>query len=145
MTQVEVVKKICKERSISIHKLEMDCGFANGYISQLKKGVFPTERAIIIAQYLDIPIDYLLGKTTDSFVKINNDPFNGATGFLLINREARESAPKGQDSAAVDFLRNQNVVKLSDEAIGIAEQYSASAPEVQEMIRMLLKYSEHQS
>ena len=51
----------------------------------------------------------------------------------------------GEEHKAVEFLRNQNVVKLSDEAIDIAEQYSASAPEVQEMIRMLLKYSEHQS
>ncbi|MBO7340999.1 MAG: helix-turn-helix transcriptional regulator [Lachnospiraceae bacterium] len=60
MTQVEKVKQICKSRKISIHKLEMDCGFANGYISQLKKGVFPTERAMLIAQYLGIPLDEIM-------------------------------------------------------------------------------------
>ena len=141
MTQVEVVKKICKERSISIHKLEMDCGFANGYISQLKKGVFPTERAIIIAQYLDIPIDYLIGKTTNSFVKIEGLPnyvFNAATGTLIPSKE-------NQDPAAVDFLRNQNTIKLSEDAIDVAAQYAIRPPEIQEMIRNLLKLSEPRS
>ena len=38
MNQVEKVKELCKERKISLHKLEMDCGFSNGYIGQLKKG-----------------------------------------------------------------------------------------------------------
>lgn len=41
MNQVEKVKELCKERKISLHKLEMDCGFSNGYIVQLKKGYFP--------------------------------------------------------------------------------------------------------
>ena len=63
MTQVERVKQICKKKKISIHKLEMDCGFANGYISQLKKGVFPADRAEIIANYLGVGLDYIMGKT----------------------------------------------------------------------------------
>lgn len=60
MNQVEEVKRICKERKISIHKLEVDCGFANGYISQLKKGVFPSDRLQKIADYLDLPINHFV-------------------------------------------------------------------------------------
>lgn len=44
MNSVENVKAICKERKIPISKLEKDLGFANGYISQLRKGVFPYDR-----------------------------------------------------------------------------------------------------
>ena len=66
MNQVEKVKSICKERKISIHKLEMECGFSNGYISQLKKGTFPTDRAILIAQYLGISLDSLISETSFS-------------------------------------------------------------------------------
>ena len=44
MNAVERVKAICKERKIPISKLESDCGFANGYIGQLRKGVFPDDR-----------------------------------------------------------------------------------------------------
>ena len=75
MTQVERVKQICKERKISMHKLEMDCGFSNGYISQLKKGVFPADRAIVIAKYLGISLEDITGQDeNDKIDEIWIDP-----------------------------------------------------------------------
>ena len=66
MNSVERVKQICKERKIPISRLEKDLGFSNGYISQLRKGVFPDNRLAIIAHYLDVTTEYLMtGKTTD--------------------------------------------------------------------------------
>ena len=62
MNSVERVKDICKERKIPISKLEKDCGFSNGYIGQLRKGVFPADRLDAIATYLGVSVDYLLGK-----------------------------------------------------------------------------------
>ena len=59
MNSVESVKAICKERKIPISKLEKDLGFANGYISQLKKGVFPSDRLRMIAEYLGVDPWYL--------------------------------------------------------------------------------------
>ena len=52
MNRVERVKEICKERKIPISKVERDLGYANGYIGQLKKGVFPADRLLDIAEYL---------------------------------------------------------------------------------------------
>lgn len=60
MNSVEKVKKLCKERKIPISKLEKDLGYANGYIGQLKKGVFPSNRLSEIAIYLSVPISYLM-------------------------------------------------------------------------------------
>lgn len=59
MNSVERVKAICKERKIAIAKLESDCGFSNGYVASLRRGVFPTNRLEIIAEYLDLPFNYL--------------------------------------------------------------------------------------
>lgn len=59
MNSVERVKAICKERKIAISKLEKDLGFSNGYIGQLRKGVFPADRLIAIADYLELSVDYL--------------------------------------------------------------------------------------
>ena len=59
MNTVEFVKTLCKERKIPISKLERDCGFANGYIGQLKKGAFPDDRLRKIAEYLELPLSYL--------------------------------------------------------------------------------------
>jgi transcriptional regulator with XRE-family HTH domain len=59
MNSVERVKAICKERKIAISKLEKDLGFSNGYISQLRKGSFPADRLMAIAEYLGLSVDYL--------------------------------------------------------------------------------------
>ena len=60
MNSVDRVKKICKERKIPISKLERELGFSNGYISQLKKGVFPSDRLIFIANYLQVSTEFLM-------------------------------------------------------------------------------------
>ena len=60
MNSVERVKATCKKRKIPISKLESDLGFSNGYIGQLRKGVFPADRLAKIANYLEVTTDYLL-------------------------------------------------------------------------------------
>ena len=61
MNAVETVKGICKERNIPISRLERECGFSNGYISKLKKGYFPIDKAEKIANYLNIDVNILIG------------------------------------------------------------------------------------
>ena len=60
MNSVDRVKKICKDRKIPISKLERELGFSNGYISQLRKGVFPADRLVLIADYLQVSTDFLM-------------------------------------------------------------------------------------
>lgn len=72
MNAVERVKNICKERKIAISKLEKDCGFANGYIGQLKKGTFPNDRLFIIAKYLDVSENFI-SNGTEELIQIDED------------------------------------------------------------------------
>ena len=60
MNTVERIKTICKERKIAISTLEKACGFANGYIGQLKKGSVPDDRLIKIADYLNVSRDFIM-------------------------------------------------------------------------------------
>ena len=60
MNSVDRVKTICKERGIAISRLEKDLGFSNGYIGQLRKGVFPADRIKLISDYLNVSMDYLM-------------------------------------------------------------------------------------
>lgn len=60
MNSVERVRAICKERKIPIYKLEKDLGFSNGYIGQLRKGVFPADRLAAIAEYLAVTPEFLM-------------------------------------------------------------------------------------
>ena len=64
MNTVERIKGICKERHIPISKLERDLGFANAYISQLRKGVVPSDRLAKIANYLGVTTQYLIDGET---------------------------------------------------------------------------------
>lgn len=61
MNSVEKVKAICKERKIPISKIEKELGFSNGYIGQLRKGTFPADRLVLIADYLNVTTEFLLG------------------------------------------------------------------------------------
>lgn len=61
MNSVERVKQLCVDRKIPISHLEKDLGFANGYIGQLRKGVFPDDRLLAIANYLNVHISDLIG------------------------------------------------------------------------------------
>lgn len=73
MNSVDRVKKICKDRRIPISKLERELGFSNGYISQLRKGVFPADRLALIADYLQISSNYLLtGEDNDGLTEKDN-------------------------------------------------------------------------
>ena len=65
MNEVEKVKNICKERNIPISQLEKDCGFCNGYVGQLKKGVFPSDRLMRIAKYLNLSLSDLSDAATN--------------------------------------------------------------------------------
>lgn len=66
MDSVALVKAICKQRKIPISKLERDLGYANGYIGQLRKGTFPANRIAEIAQYLSVPVEYLMNGTEEA-------------------------------------------------------------------------------
>ena len=65
MNSVEKVKEICKKRKIAISRLEKDLGYSNGYIGQLRKGAFPSDRLAQIADYLGVSIDSLMSSELD--------------------------------------------------------------------------------
>lgn len=60
MNSVERVRELCKERKIPVSRLERELGYANGYINQLRKGVFPADRLLEIANYFSVSVDFLM-------------------------------------------------------------------------------------
>lgn len=65
MCSVDRVKVLCRERGVAVSKLEKDLGFGNGYIAQLRKGVFPADRLKKIADYFGVTFDWLLSGGSD--------------------------------------------------------------------------------
>lgn len=63
-TSSEIVMDLCRERNIPVSKLEKDLGFSNAYIASLRKGTFPADRAVKIAEYFHVDLSYILGSET---------------------------------------------------------------------------------
>nr|DAZ63629.1 MAG TPA: repressor protein [Caudoviricetes sp.] len=114
MNCVERVKAICKERKIPISKLESDLKFSNGYIGQLRKGVFPADRLAKIASYLEVSSDYLLtgeetkkAPTLESERKVSDDDIK----FALFGGDGEIT-----DAMYDEVKRFAQMVKLREEA-----------------------------
>lgn len=60
MNTVERVKELLKEKGISVARFERDCGFSNGYIRNIKKGLLPSDKLQLVADYLDVSVEYLI-------------------------------------------------------------------------------------
>ena len=66
MSIKEKVKELCKERSISLNKLEQEIGVASGYLSKLDNPGIKTIK--LIADYFDESVDYLIAEKEVEFI-----------------------------------------------------------------------------
>lgn len=66
MTLRDTIKSLCKDNKISVNRLEMDLGFAKGYISKLDKSVPNSAKLQKIADYFNVTLDYLMSGETDA-------------------------------------------------------------------------------
>lgn len=60
MTSVEYVRDVCKQKGITIKKIENDLGYGNGYFNPKKLKKIPFDKAADIAEYLEIDVFELL-------------------------------------------------------------------------------------
>lgn len=107
LDSVEKVKALCKERKIPISRLEKELGYANGYIGQLRKGTFPNDRLVEIANYLNVPTAYLTGegqKEKPAFPKENELTDMQQKAFDMI-KQMTDDQLKAFIAAAEAFLR----------------------------------------
>ena len=62
-----LIKNICKEKKVPISRLLADCGIRKSLIYDMEKRDFTPSVSIFekIANYLNVSVDYLLGKTDE--------------------------------------------------------------------------------
>ncbi|WP_018934497.1 helix-turn-helix domain-containing protein [Gracilibacillus lacisalsi] len=63
MTTLERIKKLCKEHSISVKILEERLDFPNNTIYQWKSRTPGLDKIQKVADYFNVSVDYLLGRT----------------------------------------------------------------------------------
>ncbi|HDR7616988.1 TPA: helix-turn-helix transcriptional regulator [Bacillus mycoides] len=67
----EKVKELCLNRGISVSKLEEELEFGQNTIYQWKKRTPSVERVQKVADYFDVSIDFLLGRTEKKYWELN--------------------------------------------------------------------------
>lgn len=60
MSIVERIKEKCKEQKTSMNAIEKQLGFGNGSIRLWDKKIPGSDKAISVANYLDVSLDWLL-------------------------------------------------------------------------------------
>src|SRR5690625_2862708 len=69
MTTLERIKDLCKERSITVPILEKRLEIPNNTIYQWKSRTPGIDRLEQVADYFNVSVDYLLGRTDDEEVE----------------------------------------------------------------------------
>lgn len=60
MTLRDTIKDLCKNKGVSVNKLESDLGFAKGYVSKLDKSIPNSAKLNSISEYFNVSLDFLM-------------------------------------------------------------------------------------
>ena len=112
MNSVERVKQLCKKHRIPVSKLEKELGYANGYIGQLRKGTFPSDRLKEISNYLDVSIEYLVTgeEKNDTENYVLNVEVRKLAQDILERKELRMLFDTARDAKTEDLQAVHNML-----------------------------------
>ena len=68
----EKIKELSKKRGLSLNQLEEKLGYSRNTLYSLKRQNVSTKRLQEIADYLEVSVDYLLGKSENPAIASNN-------------------------------------------------------------------------
>ncbi|EPA2205581.1 helix-turn-helix domain-containing protein [Listeria monocytogenes] len=105
MTLLEVIKKLCKKRGISVTMLENELELPDNTIYQWKNRTPSVDRLQVVADYFNVSVDYLLGRTDNPYVD-NDIPQEAATLAAHIDPAATEEDMK-KILEYIDFIQQK--------------------------------------
>ncbi|ASH55599.1 TPA_asm: XRE family transcriptional regulator [Listeria monocytogenes] len=104
MTLLDLIKKLCKKRGISVTMLENELGLPDNTIYQWKNRMPSVERLQVVADYFNVSTDYLLGRTEYPF--LDDIPPEAATLAAHIDPAATEEDMK-KILEYIDFIQQK--------------------------------------
>lgn len=73
MNAYEKIKELATEKGMSIRELEINLGYSNGYFGKWKKVSPNSEGLRKVADYFNVSVDYLLGRTENKYLNANKE------------------------------------------------------------------------
>ena len=81
------VKRLCKQKGITIARLEREVGVGNGSIQKWKKTSPSSDNLKKVADYFDVPVDFLLDRDE---IKLSSDSKVFAITYNSLPRTKQE-------------------------------------------------------
>lgn len=69
MSLVDRIKKLCTARKVTVAEVERKTGISNGQIRRWDTSSPKTENVQKVADYFNVSVDYLLGRTDDLYIE----------------------------------------------------------------------------
>lgn len=121
----EKIKELSKKRGLSLNQLEEKLGYSRNTLYSLKRQNVSTKRLQEIADYLEVSVDYLLGKTENPTIASNDQ-----SGQTALNVE--DMALKWSD---IDF--EDKKITVNKTAVRIKEKQSLQTPKTKNSKRVI--------
>lgn len=84
----EIVKELCKKQGISLNVLEEKLGLGKNSLYGLKRNQPSADRLQEIADYFNVSIDYLLGRTDNPKIASSDDSSDDIIDFKELAKES---------------------------------------------------------
>lgn len=97
MDMVSLIKKMCKEKKISLNELESAVGLGVNTIYKWDKASPSSDKLQKVADYFDVSVDYLLGRK-EKPIQMDGRTQEAVDLFLALTDD--------QKSALMDFLKS---------------------------------------
>lgn len=98
-TVFDRIKNLANSRGKSIVDVEADLGLSKNYLYKWKKSAPNSTKLIEVADYFNVSTDYLLGRTEDPTVTLNDE-----IDSMLDNAMTRDGKPLSKNDR--DVIRN---------------------------------------
>lgn len=100
------IKQLCKQKKITVKVLLDDCGIGKGFIYELEKRerVPLADKLELIANYLDVSVDYLLGRTDNPQITTPVDNSNKDISQSL-TQESKNTVMTKEESEILQVYR----------------------------------------
>lgn len=107
----ERIKELANKQGLSINALEEKLGYSRNTLYSLKKQKASTERMQEIADYLNVSLDYLLGRTDNPAIA-KDDTIAGYTSDDLRKMAENAKTFDGKPLTEEDIDAIQNIIEI---------------------------------
>lgn len=105
MTTFERIKELSRKKSKSLQQVARDLQYGENYFYSLNAGKQPTaEKLAEIADYFDVSVDYLLGRTDNKYLNANQEADDDILERALDNAMSYDG--KGISDADRPIIKN---------------------------------------